>query len=107
MTRVRRKLVLTLEAIDLTVAVMNQSGSAKTSGEWARYKDEMDRLTAAVKHAMATPESEGDDTLHDADTKADAQTIKIAVNDSKSFRVPWDACRTWLVSKFSRHTALS
>lgn len=58
----------------------------------------MERLTAAVKRAMAMPESEEDIMSHDAKSDED-QAIHISLNGSQQYRLPWSACRTWPVGR--------
>ncbi|KAF3039787.1 hypothetical protein E8E12_009103 [Didymella heteroderae] len=64
-----------------------------TPGGWTQYKKQMDRLTTAVRRAIALSEDESD--LHGDNDPAQAQAIVFSANDGQAYRIPWDACRTW------------
>lgn len=64
---------------------------------WTEYKRQMDRLDTAVKRAIAVVDSEAADKSADDTTEEKAKTITVAFDDSQSYRIPWDACRTWQV----------
>lgn len=68
-----------------------------SSGGWMHYQERMDRLTAAVKCAIAVPEAEATEASHNDGAPVAAHTIVISFSDGQPYKIPWDACRTWPV----------
>jgi hypothetical protein len=97
MLRVRHRFSFTVEDIDFSAGAPPKPKNSETSAEWDKYRDQMERLTAAVKRAMNMPESEEDIMSHDAKKSDEDQAIHISLNGSQQYRLPWSACRTWPV----------
>ncbi|KAG9200065.1 hypothetical protein G6514_007662 [Epicoccum nigrum] len=86
---------MTAEDIDYSADAPTKPKGSETSAEWDKYRDQMERLTAAVKRAMNMPESEEDSIARDAKKSDEDQSINISLNGSQQYRLPWSACRTW------------
>lgn len=96
MLRVRHRFSVTAEDIDFSADVPPKPKNSETSAEWDEYRDQMERLTAAVERAMTMPENEEDIIPDDAKSYED-RAIHISLNGSQQYRLPWSACRTWPV----------
>jgi hypothetical protein len=90
---------MTAEDIDYSAGAPTKPKGSETSAEWGKYRDQMERLTAAVKRAMNMPESEEDSIARDAKKSDVDQSINISLNGSQQYRLPWSACRTWPVGE--------
>ena len=97
MLKVRRRFSITAEDIDFSAGAPPKPNDSETSADWGKYRDQMERLTTAVKLAMNMPESEEEIISHDARKSDENLAINISLNGNQQYRLPWSACRTWPV----------
>lgn len=68
-----------------------------STGGWAQYREQMNRLTAAVERAVSVQEREAESMSQGNTAPVDAQAILFSFEDTQTYRIPRDACRTWQV----------
>lgn len=57
----------------------------------------MQRLTTAVERAVALKETGANLESTSKNGKIESHAIVVEFSQSQSYRIPWDACRTWPV----------
>jgi hypothetical protein len=91
---------MTAEDIDYSAGEPTKPKGSETSAEWGKYRDQMERLTAAVKRAMNMPESEEDSIARDAKKSDEDQSINISLNGSQQYSIliATDSSSAWRLS---------